>query len=347
MSTEANLNRHIGKPSSSAVRSRFVKGKRILSGIQPSGKVHLGNYFGAMKHHIALQDNNRALYFIADYHALTTVQDASVLHNNILDVAKDYLAIGLDPAKTIFFKQSDIPQIFELTWILTTLTPMGLLERCHSYKDKIARGLTPNHGLFAYPVLMAADILAYDAEIVPVGKDQKQHIEVTRDIATKFNLTYRETLVIPNEYTIDNYALVPGIDGQKMSKSYGNTIELFEDEKVLRKKVMRIKTDSTPVEEPKDPSTCSVFALYSLFASEDEKNMMKQRYLEGGMSYKEAKDALFEKIQAEFEPFREKRSALENDISYIKDVLRDGAVRAREIAQNTLDRVRNAVGVSF
>lgn len=320
---------------------------RVLSGIQPSGKIHLGNYFGAMKHHIELQREHNAVYFIADYHALTTVSDPAQLRENILDVAMDYLALGLDPDKTIFFKQSDVPHVMELSWILTTLTPMGLLERCHSYKDKIARGLPPNHGIFAYPVLMAADILMYQADLVPVGKDQKQHIEVTRDLAQKFNTAYGELFTVPEERIIEAYAVVPGIDGQKMSKSYNNTIEIFATSKQIKKKVAGIVTDSSPIEDPKDPSQCNVFALYTLFASEEEKEEMAQRYRAGGLAYKDVKKALHSKIMEHFEPYREKRAEYEKDIDRVKDILFDGAVRAQIIAQETMDRVRDAVGVTL
>ncbi len=236
---------------------------RILSGIQPSGKLHIGNYFGAMRQHLQLQADNEGFYFIADYHALTTGPDPAELKQGSLDVAMDYIALGLDTEKTVFWRQSDVPQVTELAWILSCITPMGLLQRCTSYKDKVANGLSPNHGLFAYPVLQAADILIFDSNLVPVGADQKQHIEVTRDIAIRFNNRYGETFVVPREHILDSVAVVPGLDGRKMSKSYDNTIEIFESEKSVRKKVMRIVTDSTPVEDPKDPDTCNVFAMLS------------------------------------------------------------------------------------
>lgn len=323
--------------------------KRILSGIQPSGKVHLGNYFGAMKHHIELQNNphTKPIYFIADYHALSVVRDARQLRQNILDLALDYLAIGLDPEKTIFFKQSDIPQVPELAWILTTITPMGLLERCHSYKDKIAHGISPDHGIFAYPVLMAADILIYQSQLVPVGKDQKQHIEVTRDIAQKFNLEFGEVFTIPEEYTIEEYAVVPGIDGQKMSKSYDNTIELFADPAVIKKKVMSVVTDCAGLQDPKDPDKCTLFALYSLFASKEEKQEMAEKYRRGGLGYKVVKDALYEKIIAHFEPYREKRKMYEKNMKMVEEILMEGAVKAQVIAQDTLDKVKDAIGVTL
>ncbi len=321
---------------------------RVLSGVQPSGKIHLGNYFGAMKHHIELQKEHQAIYFIADYHALTTLNDAQQLRENILDVAMDYLALGIDPDKTIFFKQSDVPQVMELAWILTALTPMGLLERCHSYKDKIANGISPNHGIFAYPVLMAADILIYNSQLVPVGKDQKQHIEVTRDLALKFNNVYNEEVfTIPKEYIMEQYATVPGVDGRKMSKSYGNTIDIFADKKALKKRVMSIVTDSTPLEDPKDPSKCNVYALYSLFATDDEQKELADMYRKGGFGYGSAKKMLLEKINEHFEPYRQKREELQKGISTVKDILFEGAVRAQVIAQETMDKVRSVVGVTL
>lgn len=320
---------------------------RVLSGVQPSGKIHLGNYFGAMKHHIELQKKNEALYFIADYHALTSIQDKNQLKKNILDVAMDYLALGLDPKKTIFFKHSDVPQVTELAWILTTITPMGLLERCHSYKDKIANGICPNHGIFAYPVLMAADILIYNSELVPVGKDQKQHIEVTRDIAIKFNNIYGEIFTVPKEYIMRRYAVVPGIDGQKMSKSYGNTIDIFAAENEIRKKVMSIVTDCAALNEPKDPDKCNLFALFALFASENEKNEVAQGYRKGGLGYKVVKDKLFNNIINHFKPYREKRLYYENNKKEVLDILFDGAVKAQAIAQETMEKVRDAVGIKL
>ena len=300
-----------------------------------------------MKHHIELQAKNEALYFIADYHALTSIQDGSQLRENILDVAMDYLSLGLDPEKTVFFKHSDVPQVTELAWILTTITPMGLLERCHSYKDKIANGITPNHGIFAYPVLMAADILIYNSELVPVGKDQKQHIEVTRDLAIKFNNIYGEIFKIPKEYIMEQYAVVPGIDGQKMSKSYGNTIEIFADEAEIRKKVMSVVTDSAPLNDPKDPDKCNLFALFKLFASDEEREEIAEGYRKGGLGYKVVKDKLFANIMDHFGPFREKRAYYENNKKEVMDILFDGAVKAQSIAQETLEKVRDAVGIKL
>ncbi|MBM4143668.1 MAG: tryptophan--tRNA ligase [Lentisphaerae bacterium] len=318
----------------------------ILSGIQPTGKLHLGNYFGMMKPAIELQQRGTAYIFIANYHALTSVTDPDALRTATMDVALDLLACGLDPRRAVLFRQSDVPEIPELTWILSTVTPMGLLERCHSYKDKIAKGLSPNHGLFAYPVLMAADILAYRSNLVPVGRDQKQHVEVTRDIAMKFNAQYGEVFVVPEADIREDVAVVPGIDGQKMSKSYNNHIELFGDEAETRARVMRVVTDSTPMEAPKDPDKCNVFALYRLFASEEERGAMAERYRRGGFGYAAAKRALFDAMQAYFRPFREKRAELAADPARVEALLRDGAERARRVARRTLDAARRAAGLA-
>ncbi|MDT8391809.1 MAG: tryptophan--tRNA ligase [Lentisphaeria bacterium] len=321
--------------------------KRILSGLQPSGTLHIGNYFGMMKPALDLQaDGNECYYFIADYHALTQLPAPDTLRERVLGVAVDFLACGLDPEKSVFFRQSDIPQVPELTWILSCLTPIGLLERCHSFKDKVAKGIKPNHGLFSYPVLMAADILLYDSEIVPVGKDQKQHVEVTRDLALKFNNIYSaDGLVVPAPMIREEVAVVPGLDGQKMSKSYDNTIELFGPEKAMRKKVMKIVTDSTPMEAPKNPDTCHVFALYKLFANEDEISALATRYREGGMGYGQAKQALFERYMEYFQPLRTRRAELLADLGYVEKVLEDGAERARDVAEKTMRRVRRLVGL--
>jgi len=319
---------------------------RILSGIQPTGKLHLGNYFGMMKPAIELQSRGQAFIFIANYHALTSVNDPAFLREATLDVALDLLACGLDPEKAVLFRQSDVPEIAELTWILSTVTPMGLLERCHSYKDKIAKGLSPNHGLFAYPVLMAADILAYQSDIVPVGKDQKQHVEVTRDIAIKFNNIFGEVFKIPEPDIKDETAIVPGIDGQKMSKSYNNHIELFGDAKETRARIMRVVTDSTPLEDPKDPDKCNVFALYKLVASGEETEALAERYRQGGFGYGDAKKALHEALQTHFAAFREKRDKLKADPDFVESVLQDGAARARAEARKTLDVARMATGLA-
>lgn len=318
---------------------------RVLSGIQPSGKLHIGNFFGAMRQHLELQAQNEAFYFIADYHALTSNPKPELIKQRTIDVAIDYLALGLDPQKTVFWRQSDVPEVTELTWILSCITPMGLLQRCTSFKDKVDQGLSPNHGLFAYPVLQAADILIFDSNVVPVGQDQKQHIEVTRDIAIKFNNTFGETLVVPEEYILKSVAVVPGLDGRKMSKSYDNTIEIFETEANIKKKVMRVVTDSTPVEAPKNPDTCNAFALLKLAASPEELYQWRQRYLAGGMGYGDVKKRVVELLQEYFRPYRQKRQELEKNPDYIEQVLTDGARRARAVAEKTLQRVRDVVGL--
>jgi tryptophanyl-tRNA synthetase len=318
--------------------------KRVLSGIQPSGKLHLGNYFGAIKQHIALQNEATCFYFLADYHALTTIHDPQTLRRNVRDAALDYLALGLDPEKATFFRQSDVPEVTELAWILATVTNMGLLERAVSYKEKIEKGIEASVGLFTYPVLMAADILIYRSHLVPVGKDQVQHIEMTQDMAGRFNRAYGEVFPIPN-YRLDKDAKVPGTDGQKMSKSYGNAIEIFAEGKPLKKTVMGIVTDSKTVAEPKDPERCNVFALYSLFATEEEKAALAARYRAGGMGYAEAKGLLLEKITTYFAAARERRKELEQKPAYLEEVLRKGAERARKEARETMALVREAVGL--
>ncbi|UCF14144.1 MAG: tryptophan--tRNA ligase [Phycisphaerales bacterium] len=318
---------------------------RVLSGIQPSGKLHIGNYYGAMRQHLNLQDEHNCFYFIADYHALTSNPAPDEIAGHTLDVAMDYMALGLDTDKTVFWRQSDTPEVAELTWLLSCVTPMGLLQRCTSYKDKIAQGLSPNHGLFAYPVLQAADILIYNSDLVPVGADQKQHIEVTRDIALRFNNTYGEVFTIPKEHIIESVAIVPGVDGRKMSKSYGNTIGIFEEENSIKKKIMRIVTDSTPVEEPKDPEKCNVFALLQLVASPEEISEWDNKYRSGGMGYGQAKKRLAELVIDHFKPFRQKRAELEGNVEYVKKVLADGAERARAVAGQTLEKARQAVGL--
>lgn len=318
---------------------------RILSGIQPSGKLHVGNYFGMMKPALELQEQGEAFLFIADYHALTTVRDPKLLREATVDVALDFLACGLDPQKTAFYRQSDLPEVTELTWLLSVVTPMGLLERCHSYKDKTARGIAASHALFAYPVLMAADILSVGADIVPVGRDQKQHVEVTRDIANKFNLQYGNVFKIPEPRIQESVAVVPGVDGQKMSKSYNNTIEIFGKPSEVRSTIMRIVTDSKTVEESKDPDTCNVFNLYKLFASDEQRSDMADRYRKGGMGYGQAKKELVELFEAHFEPFRRKREELKTNMDYVESVLEKGAVRAREQVRPLLESARKAVGL--
>lgn len=320
--------------------------KRVLSGIQPSGTLHIGNYFGMMRPSVELQAENECYYFIANYHALTTSPVAEELRQRTFQVAVDFLACGLDPEKTTFFRQTDIPQVLELTWILSCLTPIGLLERCHSYKDKVARGIIPNHGLFTYPVLMAADILAYGSHLVPVGKDQKQHLEVTRDLAIRFNNQYGELLVVPDPMIQEDVAIIPGLDGQKMSKSYDNTIEIFGEGKPVRKKFMKIVTDSTPVEDPKNPDSCNVFALYKLFATPGELADMRRTYLAGGMGYGHAKQALYEKYEAYFAEMRERRRELLAKPDVVEEILQEGARRARATAEGIMGPVREAVGIA-
>ena len=318
---------------------------RVLSGIQPSGRLHIGNFFGAMRQHLELQAQHDCFYFIADYHALTSNPAPDEVARHTLDVAMDYLALGLDTEKTVFWRQSDVPEVTELTWLLSCVTPMGLLQRCTSYKDKVAQGLSPNHGLFAYPVLQAADILIYQSNLVPVGADQKQHIEVTRDIAIRFNNAYGEIFTVPEEHIIESVAVVPGIDGRKMSKSYGNTIEIFEPQSSVKKKIMKIVTDSVPVEEPKDPDKSNVFALLRLVASPDELAEWEKKYRAGGMGYGQAKKRLAELMIDYFKPYRQKRAELENDIDYVKEVLANGARRAKAVAGETLEKARQAIGL--
>ncbi|MCB0288256.1 MAG: tryptophan--tRNA ligase [Calditrichia bacterium] len=323
-----------------------IKNKRILSGIQPSGILHIGNYFGAIRQHIALQANNDCYYFVANYHAMTTIRDHKILEENSLMVAIDYLALGFDPDKAVLFMQSDVREVTELAWMLSTVTPMGLLERAHSFKDKIAKGIAPNHGLFAYPVLMAADILIYDSDYVPVGKDQKQHLEMTRDMAEKFNLAYGEgSLKLPEDLIIPDVAVVPGLDGQKMSKSYDNIIEIFASKKQMKKKIMSILTDSTPLEDPKNPDDSIIIDLYKLVATTDEVADMRQKFLAGGYGYGHAKKELLEKMWAYFEPYHERREELLNNRDYVAEVLRNGALKAREAANIVMDRVRKAGGL--
>ena len=318
---------------------------RILSGIQPSGKLHLGNYFGMMQPMLELQQHGEAFLFIANYHALTSVDDPAALRQGTLDVALDFLACGLDPARTVFYRQSDVPEVNELAWLLSTVTPMSLLEKCHSYKDKIAKGLAPSHALFAYPVLMAADILIVQSNVVPVGRDQKQHVEVTRDIAIKFNSQFGEVFTIPEPSIRDSVAVVPGLDGQKMSKSYGNTIEIFGAAKDVKAKIMRIVTDSKGLADAKDPDTCNVFALYKLFAMDTEREALAARYRAGGMGYGDAKKLLLDKVVASFEPYRQKRADLLAKPDYVNEVLRQGAQKARTVARQTLDEARQACGL--
>jgi tryptophanyl-tRNA synthetase len=347
---------------------------RILSGVQSSGKLHIGNYFGAIKQHIERQDKGDCFFFIADYHALTSLKEAEerelavaaknkqytprgarqILADNVRDVAIDYLALGLDPAKVAFFRQSDVPEVCELAWILSTVSGMGLLERAHSYKDKVAKGITPSVGLFTYPILMAADILIYRSHLVPVGKDQEQHLEMTRDIAGAFNHAYGEVFPLPDA-VFNEAAVVPGTDGQKMSKSYGNTIDIFAEGKALKTAVMGVVTDSTPVDQPKNPETCNVFKLMKLFATGDELGKMSELYknpmldaeTRGGrpFGYGDAKTMLLNKIDAYFAPARARRKQLERDPGKVEEALVSGARRARAVAQVTLRLVRERLGM--
>jgi tryptophanyl-tRNA synthetase len=321
--------------------------QRILSGIQPSGQLHIGNYFGMMKTMISNMETADLYVFVVDLHALTSVHDREKLSTGTLEAAADFLALGLDPDKCTFWVQSDVPEVCELSWILSTMTPMGLLERCHSYKDKVAKGIAASHGLFAYPVLMAADILLYQAEVVPVGKDQKQHLEVARDIAIKFNNTFGDTFVVPEPAISETAAIVPGLDGQKMSKSYGNTIPIFLDDKPLRKRVMAVQTDSTPVEDPKAPDKCNLYALLKLFASKEKMEEVHGLYVNGGAAYGYLKQDLFELIREYYADARTKKKELLNNQDYLREVLRKGADKARAKAVVTLDLVRDRVGLRY
>lgn len=318
---------------------------RVLSGIQPTGRFHFGNYFGAIQQYIDLQDEEYSYYFIANLHALTTIRDADLLRQHTLDAALDLLALGLDPERAILFVQSHVPEVSELSWILLTGTPMGLLERCVSYKDKVQRGLAAQAGLFTYPVLMAADILAYDADVVPVGQDQLQHIEVCRDLAASFNHQFGETFVLPKGKILDSSAKVPGTDGEKMSKSYDNTLELFEPAKALRKKIMRIQTDSRPMEEPKEPEGDHLFQLYSLFATEAEKSEMEATYRRGGFGYGDVKKALADVADRFLEEPRARREELAANPARVYEILADGASAARKKAGEVLLRAQKACGV--
>ena len=320
---------------------------RVLSGIQPSGALHIGNYFGMMKPMIGWQQKSELFCFIVNLHALTSVFDAKLLAQNTLEAATDFLALGLDPDQSIFWVQSDVTEHTELTWILHNVTSMGLLERCHAYKEKMARGLTPNHGLFAYPVLMAADIILYQSNLIPVGRDQKQHVEVARDIAGSFNHIYGETFTIPESLIDDQLNTIVGTDGQKMSKSYKNTIDIFVDKAELKTKIMGIITDTRGVNEVKDPDSCNIFNLYRLFGTPEQTAEMRDRYLTPGLKYMEAKKELIELIWEHFAPHREKRAELVKDPDTIHDILKSGAAKARAVAQQTMNEVRNKVGLIY
>ncbi|MEA3465169.1 MAG: tryptophan--tRNA ligase [Thermodesulfobacteriota bacterium] len=320
---------------------------RILSGIQPSGSLHLGNYFGMMKKMIEYQEHDDLFCFIANYHAMTSLKDGKALAQGTLEAAANFLALGMDPEQSTFWVQSDVPEVQELTWFLSNFTPMGLLERCHSYKDKIGNGIAANHGLFAYPVLMSADILMFNSEKVPVGKDQKQHVEVARDIAIKVNNEYGDIFTIPEPEIDTDVATVPGLDGLKMSKSYGNTIDLFQDEKKLRKQIMRIVTDATAVEEPKDPDNCNVFQIYRLFLNNEEQQALRQRYEAGGMGYGEVKQELFETVRDYFTPFTERRNEILVDKEQLRKTLDMGAQKARYAASKVLRKMRKKSGIAY
>lgn len=323
----------------------MVSNKRVLTGIQPSGTLHLGNYFGTMRQSIEAQDTNQCFYFIANYHAMTSCPKPEDLRARTMQVAIDFLACGIDPEKTVFWRQSDVPQVQELAWFLSCVCPMGLLERCHSYKDKLAHGLEATHGLFAYPALMAADILLFHADYVPVGKDQKQHLEVTRDLAMAFNRRFGDILTIPDAIIQPDVAVIPGLDGQKMSKSYNNTIELFGEGKAIRSKFMKIKTDSTPVEDPKNPDTCNVFLLYRLMATPEKTEALRQQYLAGGMGYGVAKQLLFEKYTDYFAEARARRAELMANPAKVEEILQEGARKARAVAEESMLKIRAAVGL--
>ncbi len=320
---------------------------KILSGIQPSGQLHIGNYFGMMKTMISHMENSELYVFIVDLHALTSVHDREKLSTGTLEAAADFLALGLDPDKCIFWVQSDVPEVCELTWVLSTIAPMGLIERCHSYKDKVAKGITASHGLFSYPVLMAADILLYQAEQVPVGKDQKQHLEVARDLAQKFNNEFGETFVIPEPAIAQETALVPGLDGQKMSKSYGNTIPIFLEGKKLKKRIMAIETDATPVEHPKDPDSCNLYNIFKLFAPPERLKEVRDLYVYGGAAYGYIKLELLDLINDYYSDARKKKAEFLEDPAMLRDILSQGAEKAREKAAITLDLVRDRVGLKY
>ncbi|MCK4501921.1 MAG: tryptophan--tRNA ligase [Desulfuromonadales bacterium] len=320
---------------------------RVLSGIQPSGSLHLGNFFGMMQKMINYQEHEDLFCFIANYHAMTSLPDGKALAKGTLEAAANFLALGLDPEKSTFWVQSDIPEVQELAWMLSNFTPMGLLERCHSYKDKVAQGIKPNHGLFAYPVLMTADILLFQSDRVPVGKDQKQHLEVARDIAIKYNNEYGDVFTVPDPEIDDDVATVPGLDGRKMSKSYGNTIDLFLEEKAMRKQIMRIVTDPTPIEEAKNPDNCNIFQIYRLFLNKKETEELRQRYLTPGLRYGDVKQELFETARDFFAPYTEKRKELLADPENLRKILAQGADKARYAAHKTLRKVRKKGGLVY
>ena len=319
--------------------------KKILSGIQPSGELHLGNYFGAIRQYLQMQEEHDCYFFVANYHALTTIRDGELLRELTLSCAADYLALGLFPDKAAIYVQSQLPEVTELMWLLTTVTPVGLLQRCHAYREKISEGLSPDHGLFAYPVLMAADILIHDADLVPVGQDQKQHVEVTRDIAQKFNHHFdEEVFKLPEAYILGDTAVVPGTDGRKMSKSYGNTLPIFADEEDLKQGIMGIQTDSKPLDASKDPEDCNLYAIFRLFADEEERKEVEKGYREGGLGYSTVKKRLFELVMEHFAEARQRRRELEEDPDFVRDVLREGVNKARDNALDIYEKARWAAG---
>jgi tryptophanyl-tRNA synthetase len=319
---------------------------RILSGIKPSGTIHVGNYLGMIRPMVVSQSRGELFCFIANLHSLTTLFNAKEQFQNTHNAFLDLIALGIDPEKSVLWVQSDVPAVTELTWYLNNVTPVGLLERCHAYKDAIAKGIPPNNGLFCYPVLQAADILAFQANVVPVGKDQKQHVEVSRDIAIKFNMTYGEAFTVPEPETEEAIAVIPGLDGQKMSKSYDNVIPVFGEEKAIRKRIMSIVTDATPVEAPKNPENSTIFALYKLFASPEQSATLAERFRAGGMGYGDAKKELFELLWNYFAPFRQKRKELENNLDHVAVLRKKGREQAEAIATETMDKVRKLVGIT-
>ena len=323
-----------------------VKKMRVLSGIQPSGALHLGNYFGMMSRMVRYQSENDLFCFIANYHAQTTIPTAQTLSENTFNATCDFLALGIDPEISTFWVQSDVPQVTELMWILSSLTSVGSLDRATSYKDKIAQGIKPNAGLYSYPILMAADILLFDAELVPVGKDQKQHLEMARDIAIRFNNSFGQTLIIPEADIEKETQLIPGVDGKKMSKSYDNTIPIFDSEENIRKRIMTIITDAADINEPKDKDT-PLFQLYSLFLDKQDQSNLSARYDGGGVRYGDVKKELFQKVMDHFQPFREKRASLVSRPKEVTDILRLGAKKANIIAEEVLDRVKSSVGMNY
>jgi tryptophanyl-tRNA synthetase len=319
---------------------------RIFSGIKPSGTIHIGNYLGMIRPMVEAQKRGELFCFIANLHSLTTLFNAKEMFQNTHTAFVELVALGIDPEKSLLWVQSDVPAVTELTWYLSNVTPVGLLERCHAYKDAIAKGIPPNNGLFCYPVLQAADILAYQADVVPVGRDQKQHIEISRDIAIKFNMTYGEVFTVPEPEIEEAIAVIPGTDGQKMSKSYDNIIPVFGEEKAIRKRIMGIVTDATPVEAPKDPDKSTIFAIYKLFATPEQSSVLADKFRAGGMGYGDAKKELFEMLWNYFAPFRQKRKELEANLDYVAELRKKGKERAEAIAMTTIEKVRKLVGIT-